>query len=127
LQDGRFGLVLVGLVAALLAPAGARAAGDAAAGQELFAANCAACHSLDPNDPRSGPYLKGVVGRKSAGVPDYEYSDGMAGANKVWDEATLNQYLANPQAVVPGTKMLFPGLKDDQQRADLIAYLATLK
>ena len=100
--------------------------GDAAAGQVIFK-KCALCHSPEAGVNKVGPSLHGVVGRKSASVPDYNYSDAMKAANKTWDPATLDTYLTDPKAMVPGTKMIFPGLKDEKDRQDVIAYLETLK
>jgi cytochrome c len=71
----------------------------------------------------TGPSLHGVVGRRSGTVPDYEYSDAMRRTRLVWDEATLDRWLAGPRALVPGTRMSFPGLPDRQDRRDVIAYL----
>lgn len=102
------------------------AAGDAKAGAEVFK-KCALCHSPDAGVNKIGPSLHGVVGRHSASVPNYVYSPAMKSANKTWDEATLNAYLVDPHAAVPGTKMIFPGLKDEADRQNVIAYLETLK
>lgn len=102
--------------------------GDAVAGKAVFS-KCAACHSRDTPKNRVGPHLMGIVGRPAASVPDYtKYSDAMrkAGADGlVWDEAMLAKYLAGPKVLVPGTKMMFPGLKSPGDIANLIAYLET--
>jgi cytochrome c len=74
-----------------------------------------------------GPALNGVVGREAGKAEGYKYSDAMTGAGLTWDEATLNEFLTKPKDKVPGTKMIFGGLKKDDQRADLIAYLKTFK
>jgi cytochrome c len=118
---------LVVLSAGFFLPTRGFAAADAAAGKQVFETQCAACHSLDPDDPGMGPSLKGVVGRKSGALDDYDYSPAMQGAGKTWDPGTLDAYLADPQGQVPGTKMVFPGLKDSNQRSAVIAFLATLK
>ena len=102
------------------------AAGDPTAGEQIFH-KCAICHSPLKGTNKVGPSLFGIVGRKSATIDTFTYSDAMKAANKTWDEATLNIYLTDPKALVPGTKMIFPGLKDDTDRANVIAYLATLK
>ncbi|MGA7071995.1 c-type cytochrome [Bradyrhizobium sp.] len=104
----------------------AYAAGDAAAGKSVFN-KCAICHSPAPGKNGVGPTLFGVVGRKSASVDGFSYSDAMKAANKTWDEATLDAYLTDPKAMVPGTKMVFPGLPKPEDRANVIAYLETLK
>jgi cytochrome c len=104
----------------------AYADGDAVAGKSVFN-KCAICHSPAPGKTIIGPSLFGVVGRPSASVPGYSYSDPMKAANKTWDEATLDAYLTDPKAMVPGTKMTFPGLPKPEDRANVIAYLETLK
>jgi cytochrome c2 len=112
------------------APA-APAAGDPAKG-EAYAKRCSVCHDLTAAAVNKvGPHLFGVVGRPIASVSDYHYSDAMtnfsAGGSKVWDAATLDTYLADPRKVVQGTKMVFPGIQSEQDRANVIAYLETLK
>jgi cytochrome c len=108
-------------------PTLAFAAGDAAAGQSVFKSTCTMCHSNQAGQNKIGPSLFGVVGRKTASVPDYTYSPANKAANLTWDEATLDKYLESPRTVVPGTKMTYGGQKDAEKRANLIAYLATLK
>jgi cytochrome c len=100
---------------------------DAATGQRVFRSNCSICHSPRPGRNIVGPSLFGVVGRHSGRIPDFQYSAANLRSNLTWDPATLNRYLSNPQQVVPGTLMTFPGLKNQQQRADVIAYLETLR
>lgn len=97
---------------------------DRERGQQAFAA-CAPCHAPDKNG--IGPRLAGVVGRTSGSVEDFRYSRAMKNAKIVWDAATLDAYLAEPQKVVPGNLMPFSGIDDAQKRADLVAYLSTLK
>jgi cytochrome c len=104
----------------------AYADGDAVAGKSVFN-KCAICHSPAPGKNSVGPTLFGIVGRQSASVDGFKYSDAMKAANKTWDAATLDVYLTNPKAMVPGTKMVFPGLPNPEDRANVIAYLATLK
>jgi nitrite reductase (NO-forming) len=99
-------------------------AGDAAAGRQVFR-KCQACHSLEPGKNVLGPSLAGVMGRKSGSVEGYNYSPAMKQANLVWDQKTIDAYLADPGKTVPGNKMPFPGLKTDHDRADIIAFLAT--
>ncbi len=100
------------------------AAADLEHGRQVFRA-CAACHSEKPD--AIGPSLRGVVGRKSASLADFRYSGPMRRANLVWDEGNLRQFLANPQAKVPGTRMPFGALPDPRDIDDVVAYLATLK
>ena len=85
---------------------------------------CQVCHSLEPGKNILGPSLAGIVGRKAGAEPGYSYSPAMKQANIVWDANALDRYLADPQKVVPGNKMPFPGLKTEQDRADVIAFLA---
>ena len=93
--------------------------GDSARGETLYQV-CTDCHSLDKNDV--GPRHRGVIGRKAASLPDYDYSDALKSANIVWNEETLDKWLTDPQAVAPGAKMFFH-LDNPQDRADVIAYL----
>ncbi len=106
--------------------AAARADGDAEAGKKAFS-KCAVCHTAVAGKNGLGPSLFGVVGRPSASVAGFNYSDAMKAANKTWDVATLDAYLTDPKAAVPGNKMAFAGLPKPEDRANVIAYLATLK
>jgi cytochrome c len=108
---------------ALIASVGAAAAQDAAAGEKVFA-KCKICHQIGEGAKNLvGPVLNGVVGRKAGTYPDYHYSDANKNSGITWDEATLKEYLRDPKAKVPGTKMVFPGLKSDDDIANVIAYL----
>ena len=113
----------VSVMVALLAQAQAGIPGDAARGKDLYQA-CSGCHSIEEND--IGPKHRGVVGRPAGSVPDYAYSPALKASGLVWSADTLDRWLTNPQALVPGTKMNFL-IADPQKRADLIAYLAQLK
>ena len=113
------------LVLAFVAPPIA-AAGDVDAGKTDFK-KCALCHTTEAGKNKVGPSLFGIIGRKSASVENYSYSEGMKKFDHTWDPQTLDTYLADPRAVVPGTKMIFPGIKDEKERQDVIAYLETLK
>jgi cytochrome c len=110
----------------MLAAARAEAAGDPMKGKQQFS-KCSICHSAEAGDDKVGPSLAGIVGRKSASDEKFAYSAAMKSFNQVWDEKTLDTYLTNPRQTVPGTKMVYPGLKNQGDRDDLIAYLATLK
>ncbi len=112
------------LVAAASAPA--FAAGDAANGAKLFA-QCKVCHTIVANKNGVGPSLKGVVGRKAGTLAGFSYSPAMKGSGLSWNAATLDSYLKGPMKKVPGTKMAFAGIANDKNRADVIAYLTTLK
>ncbi len=116
-----FGIVVLGWAAL------AHADGDAAAGEAIFKKTCAVCHTTDEGKNKIGPSLHGVVGRHSASLSDYSYSDAMKKADKTWDAQTLDTYLTNPRALVPGTKMIFVGLKSEEDRQNVIAYLESQK
>ena len=97
---------------------------DVEKGKVVFE-QCAACHSLgDPGD-YDGPTLKDVIGRKAGSLEDYRYSAAMKRSDVVWDAGALDQYVADPQAFIPGNRMAFAGIGDKAERDDLIAYLAT--
>jgi cytochrome c len=102
---------------------GSAAAADAEHGKALYQ-TCAACHTERPD--ALGPSLKGVVGRKSAALEDFRYSNPMKRANLVWDEANLRDYIKDPQATVKGNRMPYGGLTETKDVDDIIAYLKTL-
>jgi len=106
-------------VVAALASGLALADGD---GEKVFK-KCKTCHSLRAGENKVGPSLAGVAGRTAGTVEGYKYSDAMTASGVVWDDATLDQYLADPKAFVPGNKMTFAGLKKAEDRAAVIAYL----
>ena len=111
----------------LVAASGARATGNASTGAALFN-RCAICHSNAKGAPNKlGPNLFGVVGRKAGSYPGFSYSSAMKRSRITWTAAKLTAYLAAPQEVVPGNNMPFAGIANAQQRADLVAYLGTLK
>ena len=90
-----------------------------------FNGHCRECHSFDKGDNRLGPTLYGVVGRKAGTVPGFAYSDSLKDSNITWDVKTLDQWIANPNAVIPGNNMgaIFSGLSDAGERAKIIAFL----
>jgi cytochrome c len=111
----------------LAATPSAWAEGDATKGQAAFRV-CSACHTADAATNKVGPYLKGVVGRKTASAEGYNYSAAMKAkgdAGLVWTEENLDAYLTNPRGFVPNNKMAFAGVKKPEDRADIIAYLKT--
>ena len=101
-------------------------AADVEAGKTAFK-KCALCHTTEAGKNKIGPSLFGIVGRKSATVENFNYSEAMKKFDHTWDEGTLDEYLADPRGTVPGTKMIFPGIKEKTERDDVIAYLETLK
>ena len=103
----------------------ALAEGDAEAGKTVYN-QCAACHAVEEGVNRVGPSLYGIMGREAGSAEGFNYSDAMKNSGITWDEETLNAYLEDPRGYIPGNRMPYGGLKDEQQRADLIAYLATL-
>jgi cytochrome c len=112
-------------VAAFLATAsfGSALAQDAANGEKVFLI-CKSCHQIGETAKNSvGPVLNGVIGRKAGTYPGYNYSDANKDSGLTWDEATFREYIKDPKAKVPGTKMTYAGVKDDKKIDDLIAYL----
>ena len=109
---------------------GAKAAekpADAQSGLVVFN-QCVVCHSERAADvPNPGPDLRGIVGRAAGSVPGYRYSRALRNARRSWTDFTLDAFIADPQAAVPGNTMPFHGIADETQRRDLIAYLKTLK
>ncbi|GAB1479101.1 cytochrome c family protein [Paracoccaceae bacterium] len=101
------------------------AAADPAAGEKVFG-KCKACHKLDGTDG-TGPHLNGVVNRATASIAGFGYSDAMKAVTEPWTPEHLDAFLTNPKGLVPGTKMGFAGLPKVEDRANLIAYLATLQ
>ncbi|MBN9598262.1 MAG: cytochrome c family protein [Afipia sp.] len=115
------------IAAALLAVVGTGVsqaqAQDAAAGEKVFAV-CKACHQVGETAKNSvGPELNGVIGRKAGEAPGYNYSAANKNSGLTWDEATFREYIKDPKAKVPGTKMVYAGLKDEKKIDDLIAFL----
>lgn len=101
----------------------AMAAGDADKGAKVFK-KCKVCHTLNEGGKNKiGPNLFGIFGRKAGTLEGYKYSKAMKGVDIVWDEDTIDVYLTKPKKFIPKTKMGFPGLKKEDQRADVIAYL----
>jgi len=114
------------MMAAVLiaASAGAAFAQDAAKGEHVFS-RCLPCHSIGPGAANKiGPVLNGLDGRHSGSVPNFSYSDANKNSGIVWNETTFKQYIKAPQAMIPGTKMIFPGISNPQDINDLWAYVS---
>lgn len=113
-------IVVLAAASVFAAAAPDKPAGDPVRGKTVYQ-GCTGCHSLDEDD--IGPHHRGVVGRMAGSVPGYLYSPGLKNSHIVWDRDTLDRWLTNPQALVPGAKMFF-ALPNPQDRADVIAFLA---
>ena len=111
------------LLAMLLSSADPALAASAAAGQAVFN-RCKICHTIEPGGRNIvGPNLHGIFGRKAGSLPNFAYSPALRESGVVWDDDTLTKYLRDPKEFIPGDRMAFPGIKDEGQLADLIAYL----
>ena len=116
----RIFVVVVGAGLLACSPAVAQ---DAAAGEKIFL-QCRACHQIGENAKNAvGPVLNGIFGRKAGMIEGYSYSSANKSSGITWDEATFREYIKDPRAKIPGTKMTFPGVKDPKQIDDLVAYL----
>jgi cytochrome c len=113
------GLLLAGSATAALAA-------DPVAGEKIFKMQCGICHATAAGENRIGPTLFGVVGRPAGSVAGFNYTADHKKLGITWDTANLDKYLTNPRAMVADTSMVYAGLKDDNERADLVAYLGTL-
>jgi len=119
-----FGLLLL----YLLSGGGHRAqAADLERGRDVFATECAECHSVREGKNKKGPTLFAIVGRRAGSVAEAAYSDPLKASGITWTPERIDAYVANPRKVVPGGKMKYDGLAGSAERGDLLAYLATLK
>jgi cytochrome c len=119
--------VLVIAAAALVASAGAALAQNKEAGESVFK-QCMACHDIGEDAKNKvGPELNGLDGRKSGTAEGYNYSDANKNSGITWNEATFKEYIKDPRSKVPGTKMFFPGVKDEKKVNDLWAYVSQFK
>lgn len=115
-----FGLLAAGLLTAVPTRADE-------AGEKVFKKYCTACHTTEAGKNKVGPSLAGIVGRKAGSVPGFQYSEANKASGVSWDEATLDTYLVDPKKFMPGTKMVFAGVKKEDERKALIAYLKEAK
>jgi len=113
-----FALVCAGVFAGV-----AHAGGDAGRGGELYSARCGACHSIEENG--AGPRHLGLIGRRAGSQPEYDYSSALRASRIVWTRKTLDEWLANPDVLVPANKMAVRLANDPKDRADLVEYLST--
>ncbi len=115
--------ILAGIAVLVTMGLGPARAQDAAAGEKIFA-QCRACHQIGEKAKNAvGPILNGLFGRKAGSVPGYNYSNANKNSGITWDEATFREYIKDPKAKIPGTKMIFAGIKDDKRINDLVAFL----
>jgi cytochrome c len=114
--------IIVGLGLALGVAGAARADGDAAKGEKVFN-KCKTCHDATAEKNKVGPYLVGIFGRHAGSVEGFKYSDAMKSSGVVWSEETLAAYVKDPKGYIPGNKMVFAGLKKEDEVEDLLAYL----
>jgi cytochrome c len=114
-------LIVAGVI--VLTSPTASLAQDATAGEKVFAV-CKACHQIGETAKNAvGPVLNGIIGRKAGTYPGYNYSDANKNSGLTWDEPTFREYIKDPKIKIPGTKMIYAGLKDEQKISDLLAYL----
>ena len=123
LLRGRHVFVLFAMAMLGSAPGVAAGAGDPLRGAQAFR-SCAACHSIDQGQNMTGPSLAGVIGRKAGSLASFHrYSEALKRSNVVWDEQSLDAWIASPATFIPGNDMAFPGLRDPQARTNLVAFL----
>jgi cytochrome c len=122
LEETEMREVIFAAVLAVTSASGARAQ-DIAVGEKTFAV-CKACHQIGEGAKNAvGPVLNGVIGRPAGTYPGFSYSDANKNSGLTWDETTFRDYIKDPRAKIPGTKMIYAGLKDEQKTSDLLAYL----
>jgi cytochrome c len=122
-RSGESMKTIIAMLIAMSGVIGDASAQDAASGEKVFL-QCRACHAVGENAKNAvGPVLNGLFGRKSGTVPGYAYTQANKDSGIVWDESVFVEYIRDPKAKIPGTKMVYPGLKDEKRVKDLIAYL----
>lgn len=117
------GKTILGLAAILASAAPATA--DPVRGETLFAA-CAACHQTGQTSSRTGPSLRGIIGRPAGSLNDFRYSRAMSQSGIVWSEDNISQFIQHPQGFLRGTRMAFSGIRSEQDRSDIIDYLKSI-
>ena len=100
---------------------------EAQDGQSLYRRQCSVCHATEAGQNKIGPTMHGIAGTKSAAVPGFEFSDAMKAANLTWTDDNLAKYIADPKGTVPGTKMVYNGMKNPDDVKAVVDYLKTLK
>ena len=115
--------ITAALLMTLLWVGNAHADGDAARGEAKFQ-DCAACHKLEAGANNVGPSLNGIFARKAGDLTDFRYSPAIKRSGIVWTPETLDKFISDPQAMVPGNRMPYAGMANANDRADLIAYLS---
>jgi cytochrome c len=122
-MNGSYATALAVLASIIIASQSFAAEGNSARGQRVFGA-CATCHSLQPDQNMTGPSLANVWNRRAGSLESFSrYSDALKSANIFWNNKTLDEWINDPQHVVPGNQMTFAGIKDARQRTDLLAFL----
>jgi len=121
------GLISLAITGLLLGNSTSHAAGDPKLGADMFAQECSECHSVKEGKNKKGPSLFAVVGRKAGSIADFVYSEPMKQSAISWSADKIDTYIAHPRQVVPGGKMKYDGLEEEKNRADVIAYLSTLR
>jgi cytochrome c len=127
IQFVRRGLISLAISGLLFASSTSHAAGDTKRGADVFAQECADCHSVKEGKNKKGPSLFAIVGRKSGSITDFVYSDAMKQSAIDWSPEKIDAYIAHPKQLVPGNKMKYEGLDDEKDRTDVISYLSTLR
>ena len=118
----------IAIAALTMTAGGASAQGEVALGEEMYKFRCAECHAVGGEGAKNGPSLNNVIGRPAASVEGFKYSDGMVEAGQagvIWDRETLGKFITKPRSVVNGSNMSFTGLRNPDDVANVLAYLAT--